>query len=100
MDFLFICRQACTLIQANIRAYLSVRNWEWMRLMFKIKPLLKTAETAKEMEAIEKELAEAKEAFEKEKKRRQELEDSQVALIQEKNDLVLQMSGVKLNFSF
>ena len=66
-----------------------------MRLMFKIKPLLKTAETAKEMELIEKELAEAKEAYEKEKKRRQELEDSQVALIQEKNDLVLQLSAVR-----
>jgi len=63
--------------------------------MFKIKPLLKTAETAKEMELIEKELAEAKEAYEKEKKRRQELEDSQVALIQEKNDLVLQLSAVR-----
>ena len=67
-----------------------------MRLMFKIKPLLKTAETAKEMEAIEKELTEAKEAYEKEKKRRQELEDSQVTLIQEKNDLVLQLSAVSL----
>ena len=63
--------------------------------MFKIKPLLKTAETAKEMEIIEKELAEVKEAYEKEKKRRQELEDGQVAMIQEKNDLVLQLSAVQ-----
>ena len=70
-----------------------------MRLMFKIKPLLKSAETAKEMELIEKELEEMKEAYEKEKKRRQELEDSQVALIQEKNDLVLQLSAVEHCFT-
>ena len=64
--------------------------------MFKIKPLLKSAETAKEMEIIEKELAEAKEAYEKEKKRRHELEDGQVALIQQKNDLLLQLGAVGL----
>lgn len=65
-----------------------------MRLMFKIKPLLKSAESAKEREAIEKEMGDVKETLEKEKKRRQELEESQVSLIQEKNDLVLQLTAV------
>jgi len=64
--------------------------------MFKIKPLLKTAETAKEREAIEKEMEETKDLLDKEKKRRQEVEEAQVALIQEKNDLVLQLSAVCL----
>merc|ERR1719220_2135077 len=33
-------REAARIIQANIRAFLYVRTWEWMRLMYKIKPLL------------------------------------------------------------
>nr|XP_018670545.1 myosin-7 [Ciona intestinalis] len=90
-------KQACSLIQANIRAYLAVRNWVWMRLMFKIKPLLKSAENAKEMEQIEKEKADLEENYEREKKRRQELEDSQVSLIQDKNDLVLQLNAEQEN---
>lgn len=65
-----------------------------MRLMFKIKPLLKSAETTKEREAIEKEMESLVESFDKEKKRRQELEEGQVLLIQEKNDLVLQLAAV------
>lgn len=64
--------------------------------MFKIKPLLKSAESAKEREAIEKEMGDVKEVLEKEKKRRQELEENQVSLIQEKNDLVLQLTAVIL----
>uniref|UniRef100_H2YH64 Myosin motor domain-containing protein n=1 Tax=Ciona savignyi TaxID=51511 RepID=H2YH64_CIOSA len=90
-------KQACSLIQANIRAYLAVRNWVWMRLMFKIKPLLKSAESQKEIEQIEKEKADLVENYEKEKKRRQELEDLQVSFIQEKNDLVLQLSAEQEN---
>ncbi|XP_039253980.1 myosin heavy chain, skeletal muscle, adult-like [Styela clava] len=90
-------RQAVIVIQSNLRSYFSVKNWEWMRLMFKIKPLLKTAESAKEREAIEKEMGDVKESFEKEKKRRQELEESQVSLIQEKNDLVLQLTAEQDN---
>lgn len=62
--------------------------------MFKIKPLLKSAETTKEREAIEKEMESLVESFDKEKKRRQELEEGQVLLIQEKNDLVLQLAAV------
>ena len=88
------CRQACACIQANIRAYLAVRNWVWMKLMFKIKPLLKSAEDAKEREVVEKEMNEVKEALEREKKRRQELEEGQVSMIQEKNELVLQLTAV------
>merc|ERR1712150_74188 len=58
---------------------------EWMKIMYKIKPLLQTAEAAKEMEALKK-------AFEKESARRKELEESQVGLVQEKNDLVLKLT--------
>merc|ERR1711881_331708 len=45
-------REASRIIQSNIRAFLYVRDWEWMKIMYKIKPLLQSAEAAKEMEEI------------------------------------------------
>lgn len=86
-------RVATRVIQSNLRAFFGLRNWEWMKLMFKIKPLLQTAEAAKEREHLEKEFEETKENLEKESKRRKELEESQVSLIQEKNDLALQLQS-------
>lgn len=47
---LFPCRDALLVIQWNIRAFMGVKNWPWMKLFFKIKPLLKSAETEKEMQ--------------------------------------------------
>merc|ERR1712157_425953 len=84
-------REAARIIQSNIRSFLYVRDWEWMKIMYKIKPLLASAEAAKEMEEIVEEFEALKKAHEKECARRKELEESQVALVQEKNDLVLKL---------
>merc|ERR1712088_484840 len=85
-------REAARIIQSNLRAFLYIKDWEWMKIMYKIKPLLATAEAAKEMEEIVEEFEALKKAFEKESSRRKELEESQVALVQEKNDLVLKLT--------
>ncbi|XP_076804948.1 myosin-6-like [Clavelina lepadiformis] len=86
-------RQACRIIQSNMRAFFGMANWEWMKLMFKIKPLLKTAEAAKELETLEKDFTECKTNLDKEVKRRKELEEMQVTFIQEKNDLLMQLQA-------
>jgi myosin heavy subunit len=83
-------RESARIIQSNIRSYLFVKDWEWMKIMYKIKPLLATAEAAKEMEEVLEEFENMKKTLEKETKRRKELEESQVSLVQEKNDLALQ----------
>merc|ERR1712186_261498 len=86
-------RESARTIQSNIRSYLFVKDWEWMKIMYKIKPLLATAEAAKEMEEVLEEFENVKAQLEKETKRRKELEESQIALVQEKNDLALQCSA-------
>merc|ERR1711970_937801 len=86
-------RESARVIQSNIRSFLYVRDWEWMKIMYKIKPLLASAESAKEMEEILEEFESCKAQLEKETKRRKELEESQVALVQEKNDLALQLAS-------
>lgn len=82
------------IIQWNIRAFNAVKHWPWMKLFFKIKPLLKSAATEKELAALKEELAKLKEALEKSEVKRKELEERQVSLIQEKNDLSLQLQAV------
>uniref|UniRef100_A0AAV2KQY2 Myosin heavy chain n=1 Tax=Knipowitschia caucasica TaxID=637954 RepID=A0AAV2KQY2_KNICA len=77
----------------NVRSFMNVKHWPWMKVYYKIKPLLKSAET-------EKELANMKENYEKMTTdlaaalaKKKELEEKMVSLLQEKNDLQLQVSS-------
>uniref|UniRef100_A0A3Q3G0S3 Myosin heavy chain 7 n=1 Tax=Labrus bergylta TaxID=56723 RepID=A0A3Q3G0S3_9LABR len=90
-------RDALLVIQWNIRAFMGVKNWPWMKLFFKIKPLLKSAETEKEMANMKEEFLKLKEAFAKSETRRKELEEKMVSLLQEKNDLQLQIQAEQDN---
>ncbi|XP_070707481.1 myosin, heavy chain 7B, cardiac muscle, beta a [Pempheris klunzingeri] len=92
-------REALMIIQWNIRAFNTVKHWPWMRLFFKIKPLLRSAATEKELLALKEELAKLKEALEKSEAKRKELEERQVSLIQEKNDLALQLQAEQDNLA-
>ena len=89
------CRDSLLIIQWNIRAFMGVKNWPWMKLYFKIKPLLKSAETEKEIALMKEEFGRLKEALEKSEARRKELEEKMVSLLQEKNDLQLQVQAVR-----
>lgn len=84
------------IIQWNIRAFNFVKNWPWMKLFFKIKPLLRSAATEKELAALKDEFLKLKEALEKSEFKRKDLEEKQVSLIQEKNDLSLQLQAVSI----
>nr|XP_020141726.1 myosin-7-like [Microcebus murinus] len=92
-------RDSLLIIQWNIRAFMGVKNWPWMKLYFKIKPLLKSAETEKEMATMKEEFARLKESLEKSEARRKELEEKMVSLLQEKNDLQLQVQAEQDNLA-
>ncbi|KAK2809133.1 hypothetical protein Q5P01_000577 [Channa striata] len=66
-----------------------------MKMYFKIKPLLKSAETEKEMANMKEEFTKLKEAYAKSEALRKELEEKMVTLLQEKTDLQLQVQAVK-----
>uniref|UniRef100_UPI00398E8AB2 myosin-4-like n=1 Tax=Pristiophorus japonicus TaxID=55135 RepID=UPI00398E8AB2 len=86
-------REALFTLQYNIRSFTNVKHWPWMQLYFKIKPLLKSAETEKEMANMKDEFEKTKEALAKSEARRKELEEKMVAFVQEKNDLLLQVQS-------
>ncbi|XP_062338187.1 myosin-7-like [Osmerus eperlanus] len=90
-------RDALLVIQWNVRAFMGVKNWPWMKLFFKIKPLLKSAESEKEMANMKDEFLKLKEAYAKSETRRKELEEKMVSLLQEKNDLQLQVQAEQDN---
>lgn len=65
-----------------------------MKLYFKIKPLLKSAETEKEMAQMKETFEKTKEDLAKALAKKKELEEKMVSLLQEKNDLQLQVASV------
>ena len=65
-----------------------------MKLYFKIKPLLKSAETEKEMAQMKEDFTKTKEELAKALAKKKELEEKMVSLLQEKNDLLLQVQSV------
>ncbi|XP_044193384.1 myosin heavy chain, fast skeletal muscle-like [Thunnus albacares] len=86
-------RESIYIVQYNIRSFMNVKHWPWMKLYFKIKPLLRSAETEKEMAIMKEEFAKCKEDLTKAETKRKELEAKMVSLLQEKNDLCLQIQS-------
>ncbi len=76
---------------------MNVKHWPWMKLYFKIKPLLKSAETEKEMAAMKENFEKIKGDLAKALAKKKELEEKMVTLLQEKNDLQLQVTSVSFS---
>ncbi|XP_067319912.1 myosin-4-like [Anolis sagrei] len=86
-------RESIYIIQYNVRSFMNVKHWPWMKLYFKIKPLLRSAESEKEMANMKEEFEKTKEDLAKSEAKRKELEEKMVTLVQEKNDLQLQVQS-------
>uniref|UniRef100_A0A669Q0D4 Myosin motor domain-containing protein n=1 Tax=Phasianus colchicus TaxID=9054 RepID=A0A669Q0D4_PHACC len=93
-------RMSIFCIQYNVRSFMNVKHWSWMKLFFKIKPLLKSAESEKEMANMKEEFEKTKEELAKSEAKRKELEEKMVSLLQEKNDLQLQVQAVSIIYSW
>ncbi|XP_063071716.1 myosin heavy chain, fast skeletal muscle-like [Engraulis encrasicolus] len=86
-------REAIYTIQYNIRSFMNVKNWPWMGVYFKIKPLLKSAETEKELAELKELYGKTKTALDTALAKKKELEEKMVSLLQEKNDLQLAVAS-------
>ncbi|XP_077474736.1 myosin-4-like [Stigmatopora argus] len=89
-----IAQKDCVwILQYNLRSFMNVKHWPWMKLFFKIKPLLKSAETEKEMATMKEDFIKCKEDLVKSESKRKEMEEKMVSLLQEKNNLQLQVQS-------
>ncbi|XP_035471646.1 myosin heavy chain, fast skeletal muscle-like [Scophthalmus maximus] len=86
-------RDCVWILQYNLRSFMNVKHWPWMKLFFKIKPLLKSAETEKEMVTMKEDFVKSKEDLTKSESKRKDLEEKMVSLLQEKNNLLLQLQA-------
>lgn len=87
-------RDCVWILQYNLRSFMNVKHWPWMKLFFKIKPLLKSAKTEKEMATMKEDFVKCKDDLAKSEAKRKELEEKMVSLLQEKNNLLLQVQSV------
>ncbi|XP_062303278.1 myosin heavy chain, fast skeletal muscle-like [Osmerus eperlanus] len=92
-------RESVFTIQYNIRSFMNVKHWPWMKVYYKIKPLLQSAETEKELANMKEDYEKCKVALEKSEARKKELEEKMVSLLQEKNDLSLQVASESENLN-
>ncbi|XP_051904409.1 myosin-2-like [Hippocampus zosterae] len=86
-------KEAIYTIQYNFRSFMNVKHWPWMKLYFKLKPLLKSAEAEKEMAQMKVDFTKLKEDLAKSENRRREIEEKMVSVVQERNDLLLQVQA-------
>ncbi|XP_038013043.1 myosin-3-like isoform X2 [Motacilla alba alba] len=96
---MFDHRESILCIQYNIRAFMKVKQWAWMKLYFKFKPLLKSVGTEKELAMMKEEFERTKEELAKSEATRNKLEEKMVALVQEKKDLQLQVQTENENLA-
>ncbi|NXE97441.1 MYH4 protein, partial [Menura novaehollandiae] len=96
---MFDRRESIFCIQYNIRAFMKVKQWPWMKLYFKLKPLLKSVGTEKEMAMLKEEFERTKEELAKSETMRKELQEKMVTLMQEKKDLQLQVQTENENLA-
>ena len=94
MSLSLFIREATYTIQYNIRSFMNVKTWPWMKVYYKIKPLLQSAETEKELANMKEDYEKCKVALAKSEARKKELEEKMVSVLQEKNDLALQVASV------
>ncbi|XP_049554840.1 myosin-7B isoform X4 [Orcinus orca] len=92
-------RDALFTIQWNIRAFNAVKNWSWMKLFFKMKPLLRSAQAEAELAALRAELRGLRGALATAEAKCQELEETHVSVTQKKNDLALQLQAEQENLA-
>merc|ERR1712123_130863 len=86
-------RDGAVVIQSNWRAFSILKDWEWQKLLFKIRPLLNTTEKMKEMEELLTEYEAMVRELEVETKQRKMLENEHIQLVQMKNRLQNDFAG-------
>ena len=87
-------REAIFTIQFNLRSFVNVKNWPWMLVYYKIKPLLQSAETEKELAAMKENYEKMTTDLATALAKKKELEEKLVTLTQERNALVTAASSV------
>lgn len=86
-------------VQRNVRAWCSLRTWEWFKLYTKVRPMLKEGKVAEEMEKLQEKLKSLEETLQKEESLRKSLDDTAKKMETEKAELFEKLEAVKNNLT-
>jgi len=84
-------RTGLSIIQRNIRRWMSMRNWQWWKLYTRVKPLLNQAKQEDELKKQAEEFEATKAELAKVQKQKKDLEDFTVTLQKQKDELQQQL---------
>ncbi|VDO83817.1 unnamed protein product [Onchocerca flexuosa] len=87
------------IVQRNIRAWCSLRTWEWFKLYTKVRPMLKEGKVAEEMEQLQQKLKSLEEALQKEESLRKNLDESAKKMEAEKAEFFEKLESLKNNLT-
>ena len=86
-------RDGARIVQSNWRKYVTLKDWPWQKLMFKLKPLLKTEEKLEEMKRMAEDLEGMKKELATQKATREEYEKEHRDMVKARNKVKDQQSG-------
>ncbi|XP_045127368.1 myosin heavy chain, muscle-like [Portunus trituberculatus] len=92
-------REALVVVQRNIRKFVKLNTWVWFKLWQKVKPLINQPRLEDEIRKLEERAGKAKELLDAELQKCQDLEASNVALAEEKNNLLTEVESTRGNMS-
>ncbi|KAK8374420.1 hypothetical protein O3P69_015634 [Scylla paramamosain] len=92
-------RVALVVVQRNVRKFMQLKSWPWFNLWQKVKPLLNQPRLEDEIRKLRDRSEKACEDLENELKLKADLEVSNAALLEEKNNLMVELESSKGNMA-
>ncbi|EFP05608.1 hypothetical protein GCK72_018221 [Caenorhabditis remanei] len=87
------------IVQRNVRAWCTLRTWEWFKLFGKVKPMLKAGKEQEAMGELAEKIQKLEEAVQRGEIARSQLESQVADLVEEKNALFLSLETEKANLA-
>ncbi|CAD6186727.1 unnamed protein product [Caenorhabditis auriculariae] len=87
------------IVQRNVRAWCTLRTWEWFKLFGKVKPMLKAGKEQEAMGELAEKIKGLEEAVARGEICRQQLESQVADLVEEKNQLFTSLEKEKANLA-
>ncbi|XP_069988200.1 myosin heavy chain, muscle [Penaeus vannamei] len=92
-------RVALVVVQRNVRKFMAMANWSWFILWQRVKPLLHQERIEDVIRALQDRASLAEENLNRELTKRKDLEEANLALVEEKNNLMLTLESSKGNIA-
>ena len=85
--------EAARVIQSNWRDFSRNRNWEWMKILFKLRPVFKNTDLSQEVKELQDIINKKDDLLLTEKQKREKFEDELMILNEERNIMAVKLQS-------